>query len=348
MVGKLVLQDGSVYDGTLIGAKKVAFGELVFTTSMTGYYETLTDPSYNGQIVLFSYPLIGNYTASDEYESDRIRAWGVVTSSIYEHSDIDYRLRKDGIPGITGIDTRSIVRKIRNHGTMKAIIGDIEKNIALNIINARPNPDKMDLVNHAGTDKVVRIDNNKRVTFAVIDVGVKRGILSNLSKYGNIVLLPYTTSYNELKNMDVNAMVISNGPGDPGHASLENVRDLIRRAMHNYPLLGICLGHQLIALASGAEIYKMKFGHRGVNHCVKYNGRIYVTSHNHGYAVSSNRLPDGFTITYVDINDGTIEGLKHKDLPIITTQYHPEAAPGPNDTSFIFDEFHKMVIDFDR
>lgn len=343
MEGKLVLQDGTVYEGTLIGKKSNSFGELVFTTAMVGYQESLTDPSYAGQIVTFSNPLIGNYGIDRISESDTIHAAGTVISNLYERSALPNILKKAGKTGIVGVDTRAMVRKIAMNGTMLAVITNDDKNRAMELIYSHPDPNTQDLVKLVSVTKVVNIFNNKSKNYGIIDLGVKNGIIKELSKFGNITLFPYNTDFNTLKSANIDALVISNGPGDPAHESLEQVKHLLLKVKEQYPIFGICLGHQILAQLFGAKTYKMKFGHRGINHPVKYGGRVYITTHNHGFAVLEESVPAEMEVTQYDINDGTVEGLKHRELPIMSTQYHPEARPGPGDTAFIFSEFDRMV-----
>jgi len=343
MQGKLVLQDGSVYEGTLIGQKSNSFGELVFTTAMVGYQESLTDPSYMGQLVLFSYPLIGNYGLDKVSESNTIQANGTVISNLYEHSALSKMLKNAGKTGIVGLDTRALVRKIASNGTMLAMISAENAKNALDILHSYPDPNSQDLVKLVSTRKLIKIDNHKQKTYGIIDLGVKNGILKHLSMFGNIIVFPYTVDYQTLKSETVDALVISNGPGDPAHTALEPLRSLLSTVKEQYPILGICLGHQILAQIFGAKTYKMKFGHRGINHPVRYNNRVYITTHNHGFAVLEESVPSELEVTQQDINDNTVEGLKHRELPIMSTQYHPESRPGPDDTTFIFSEFDRMV-----
>lgn len=336
----LVLQNNLVLRGKGIGAYGSFYGELVFNTGMTGYMEALTDPSYSGQILTFAYPLIGNYGATFEWaESDKIHPSAIVVSEIFndpEHKDtkisLDNLLVKNGIGGISDIDTRALVKQIRQKGTIPAVISVYEN----------PNINLIDKV----TSKKIQIYNPKgKLAVALIDYGIKKGIIQELIKQDlKIIIFPATISAKEIFSYKPKGIVLSNGPGDP--MDFPEIHKIIKELIvSNIPILGICLGHQFLAIADGAKTYKLKFGHRGQNHPVidKETDKAYLTSQNHGYAVDKTTLSKQWEIKFMNLNDGTIEGLIHKTKPIISVQFHPEANPGPYDTNFIFDQFTQML-----
>lgn len=382
----LVLEDGSFYFCESLGADGEVYGELVFNTAMTGYQEVLTDPSYTNQIVVMTYPEIGIYGVNDEdIESAHVRVKGFVAfrfvESSYNHratkTVIDY-LRENGTMAVQGVDTRALTRKIRKQGTMKGAIStiDLDPGSLLAKVKSCEPILGVDLVSQVSCNDIVHGDlSGPRVV--VIDCGVKFNILRELQKRGFSVLrVPYTIDFDELKKLDVQGVLVSNGPGDPSVLSktIELVRQILLAGL---PLAGICLGHQLLALAVGAKTYKMKFGHRGVNHPVKdlEKNRVLISSHNHGFAVDPASLgitslrgtgqsedfsyeelldadelvgesPLGFgkvKVTHVSLNDGTIEGIKLLDYPAISVQFHPEACPGPHDANFFFDDFAELI-----
>ncbi|MEM3210578.1 MAG: glutamine-hydrolyzing carbamoyl-phosphate synthase small subunit [Thermoplasmata archaeon] len=354
MDGFLYTEDGQIYRGKMIGAKISSFGEIVFTTSMTGYTESITDPSYAGQILVFSFPLIGNYGVSWSHrESDKVWVRGIITSEIYDNpinryskSNLEDFLKIANIPGLVNVDTRKLILKIREKGTILGIIypGKPENELinAKEILESMHHPMQDPLFLQTASKEVKYIKGNGKLNLALIDFGVKYGILENLLYLGNVTIIPYTMKF---YMEDFDAVVISNGPGDPSHPNLNDFIEYIKGIKK--PMLGICFGHQILARMLGAKIYKMKFGHRGVNHAVKYNDNFYITTHNHGYAVSED-VPEDIKIDQYDINDGTVEGFKHKYLPIMGVQYHPEARPGAHDTKFIFKEFERIVINNER
>lgn len=350
----LVLSDGTVVWGRGIGAEGEALGEVVFCTGMTGYEEALTDPSYNGQILMFTYPLIGNYgTHVSEFESDRIHVEGVIvreacaTPSHWKKCKTlhEFLLEYD-IPGIEGVDTRALTIKIRKYGVLPGLLKvytgedpDVEELIEK--ARNQPSTSDVDLVAEVTRDKAEIIDVGGKRTVVIVDCGVKMNIVrSFLRRNVNVVLVPAFATAKEVLDYDPDGVVLSNGPGDPAilHYVIETTRSLIGKV----PIQGICLGHQILALASGAKTYKMKFGHRGINQPVKDldTGRVYITSQNHGFAVDPKTLGGtGFRVKQVNANDGTVEALIHTELPIISTQYHPEARPGPLDSQYLFDKF---------
>ena len=351
MKAVLLLEDGTVIKGRGWGAEKKVKGELVFTTGMTGYVESLTDPSYCGQILMFTYPLIGNYGVNEEdYESDGIKAEGVVVKEFCDkpsnwrsRMDIDTFLKRFGIPGISGVDTRALTKKIRKKGTMKAILQTSKRGIDLaklkREIKKQKDISQLDLVERVGTKKIRKIGKNGQLKMVLIDCGVKKSIVRNLiSRKIDVILVPYKTRAEKILSLKPDGVLVSNGPGDPSQLkeTIAQVRDLVGKL----PLFGICLGHQIIALALGGRTFKLKFGHRGINQPVKdlKTKRVFISVQNHGYAVLESSIKKtGLKITQINLNDKTIEGLESKKLKIKTVQYHPEGHPGPHDTNFFFD-----------
>jgi carbamoyl-phosphate synthase small subunit len=349
----LVLEDGTVMEGTGFGFEHTVYGEVVFNTGMTGYQESLTDPSYAGQILIMSYPLIGNYGVNHtDFESDRVHVRGYAVrekcaepSSMYGGDRIDSFLKKNHTPGISELDTRALIIHIREKGTPRGAIcfeEDLEK--ALKKVQTMPFPSEANLVHEVSTREVLRYEKEDAKEVVLIDCGTKANIVRELRKRFSLTVVPYDTQASFFRDHEVDGVVISNGPGDPSHPVIKDtVVRTLREIKEDYPIMGVCFGNQLIAHAFGGSTYKLKFGHRGANQPVKYGGRVYITSQNHGYAVDPGSLPDELEVSMVNVNDGTVEGLRHKELPIFTAQYHPEAAPGPRDTSFLFDDFSKMV-----
>ena len=370
----LVLEDGSVYLGQAFGAEAPGYGEVVFNTSMTGYQEVLTDPSYAGQVVVLTYPLVGNYGINlEDFESKRIQVAGFV---VREHCEVPSHglsntnlhefLTSQGIPGISGVDTRSITRRLRTHGVMMGCIysdagehpapalsspGGETAELALARLRDLPSYGEVDFVRDVTTpepyswdDSSETASSSKRRRVVVADFGLKYNILRMLAGRGcEVIALPATTSAEEVLALQPDGLVLSPGPGDP--EVLEYVVGMARELVGRVPIMGICLGHQIVARALGARTFKLKFGHRGANHPVKdlSSGRIYITSQNHGYAVDGDSLPGGLEVTYTNLNDGTVEGLRHRDLPVLTIQYHSEASPGPRDNEYLFDRFLEMI-----
>ncbi len=356
----LALADGTVVHGAGLGAVKRAVGEVVFNTSMTGYVEALTDPSYNGQILMFTYPLIGNYAVPPHGESKAVRAEGAAVHEACEAPShwessrtLDAWLEAQGVPGIVGVDTRALTRNIRTHGVLPGV---------LEVHPARappPYPRKLvaeakkfdigalDLVKEVAVSEVQRYPVQKSAgRVALLDCGTKMNIVRELNRTGlEVVRVPPTWDAKRILDLEPDGVVVSNGPGDP--AVLDYVHRTIQGLVEEeLPFLGICLGHQLLALALGGRTYKMKFGHRGSNQPVKdiETGRVFITSQNHGYAVDAKSLDGtGLQVTRVNANDGTVEGLAHRELPVSSIQYHPEAAPGPHDSKFLFVDFLKAV-----
>ncbi len=351
----LVLEDGTVLEGESFGYEGSSFGEVVFTTGMGGYQEGLTDPSFRGEILIFTYPLIGNYGVRKDFEqSDDVHVRGLVVreycsqpSKMYGGAPLDQYLKDHKIPAISGIDTRELVVKIRQHGSFKGAIVNDEDEVseAIKKLKSMPHPFEQNLVADVSVKKVVDYDFKKDITVGLIDCGTKRSIVEHLGERFNVKLFPYDTPAQAIIDSGVKGVMISNGPGDPSHPDiLKTVVKAVGDLAPVLPMMGICFGSQLIALGLGGKTFKMKFGHRGENQPVKYNGRVYITSQNHGFAVDEKSLEGtGLVVNQVNVNDGTVEGVMHKDLPIFTCQYHPEASPGPRDTTFLFDNFRKMI-----
>ncbi|MCH7735161.1 MAG: glutamine-hydrolyzing carbamoyl-phosphate synthase small subunit [Chloroflexi bacterium] len=375
----LILEDGSVFAGERLGAEGMAVGEVVFNTSMTGYQEMLTDPSYGGQILVPTYPMIGNYGINPrDWESGRIQVRGLVVRQDCDRPSnpdsvmtVDEYLRAHDIPGIAGVDTRAITRRLRTQGVMMGVVtSDPDVATALAAIEAAPRYGEEDVVaavtapepfgwdgaeSHgvpeqasprgAATESTVSLaDGQRRLKIVVDDFGVKYNILRELEARGcDVTVVPAGSTADEIFSHEPDGVLLSPGPGDPEllDRSVETARELAGKTA----IMGICLGHQVIARAFGAKTFKLKFGHRGGNHSVRdiETGRVYVTAQNHGYAVSADDLPDELEVTHIDLSDGTVEGLRHRTLPIMTIQYHSEASPGPLDNEYLFDRFVAMV-----
>ncbi|AEF94122.1 carbamoyl-phosphate synthase, small subunit [Desulfotomaculum nigrificans CO-1-SRB] len=349
MQAVLVLEDGSVFYGKAFGATGEQWGEVVFNTGMTGYQEVLTDPSYCGQIVVMTYPLIGNYGINkDDFEAKKSFVRGfVVKEECHRPSNwrvsnkIDEFLAREGVIGISGIDTRALTRRIRNHGTMRGIISSAATDIQTLIDKARSCPQitGQELVPTVATKEIYTVPGNgPRVV--LMDFGAKANIVRCLNQRGcEVVVVPPTTTPEEIMTLGPQGVMLSNGPGDPTDVpyAIKTVSNLIGQL----PIFGICLGHQIIGLAVGGKTYKLKFGHRGANHPVKdlATGRVFITSQNHGFAVDRQSLPPDVEVSHINLNDNTVEGLRHKSLPVFSVQYHPEAAPGPMDSEYLFDQF---------
>ena len=354
----LVLEDGSVYPGEAFGADAVGHGEVVFNTSMTGYQEVLTDPSYAGQLVTLTYPLVGNYGINQEdFESRNIQVSGLI---VREHCDrpshgssrwtLHQYLESQGIPGISGVDTRAITRRLRSQGVMTGVItGDSPESGRARLLDI-PKYDEIDFVRTVTTDSQYQWDEPPLEPGApghriiVTDCGLKYNILRLLRKRGcQVIVLPASTSAEDILELNPSGVLLSPGPGDP--QLLDYLVDIVRRLVGRVPIMGICLGHQIVARALGADTFKLKFGHRGANHPVKDldTGRVYITAQNHGYAVSADSLPPGLEVSHINLNDDTVEGLRHRDMPLFTIQYHSEGAPGPQDSEYLFDQFLNMV-----
>ena len=346
--GYLILQDGRVFEGVRFGAETDTVGELVFTTGMCGYIETLTDPSYAGQIVMQTYPLIGNYgIIREDFEGACcvrgyvVREWCDAPSNFRTDCDLDTFLKEQGVPGLYGVDTRELTRIIREHGVMNAAICD-EVPADLTPIETYAVTGVVEAVS-CREASVHPAEGEERFRVSLLDYGAKRNIVRELQKRGcTVTVLPASTSAEEILAADPNGVMLSNGPGDPA----ENVYQIeqIRKLLGKVPMFGICLGHQLTALAAGGSTYKLKYGHRGVNQPVRdvEGVRTYITSQNHGYAVDSDTVKLG-RVRFANANDGTCEGIDYPELKAFTVQFHPEACTGPKDTSFLFDRFVDLM-----
>ena len=348
----LILEDGSVYEGTAFGADHFQVGELVFNTGMSGYQEVLSDLSYCGQIVMMTYPMIGNYGINhDDFESLDPAVFGFVVRESCEQpsnfrSDytLDEFLKMKNSPGIQGVDTRAITRKLRTSGTMRAIMADEGVDVE-EIVKILKNTELMhDQVARVSTRNPFPIPNRGR-RVVLMDFGAKLGIIRELSKRNcDLTVVPYDTDAQSILDLKPDGVMLSNGPGDP--KDVPEAVATIRELMGKVPLFGICLGHQLISLASGANTVKLKFGHRGCNHPVinLASGKVEMTSQNHGYAVELDSLEGtDLVMTHQALNDKSVEGVRHTKYPVFSVQYHPEASPGPEDSNYLFDQFMELM-----
>ena len=363
----LALEDGSVFRGTGFGARARVAGEVVFNTSMIGYPELLTDPSYYQQIVVMTYPIVGSYgvppfSLCDEYgvplhfESDSIKIQGYAVHSLSHPSHwsserrLDEWMAQERIPGVQGLDTRALTRRIRTNGTMLGVLQVSDEPIDLQEITISlgevVDPDKEDLVKAVSPSSPIHHVNNSDSTIVLVDCGVKYGILRSLLSSGvNVVRVPYDYSIGEILEFEPAGVVITNGPGDPKKcgATIETTKELLKT---DIPIMGICLGMQILALAAGGDTYKLKFGHRAVNHpCLDLtSGRCYVTTQNHGFSVEAGSLDHTeFDVSFININDKTIEGIQHRHKNVFGVQWHPESSPGPYDTRFLIERFAKAA-----
>ncbi|MBI2618542.1 MAG: glutamine-hydrolyzing carbamoyl-phosphate synthase small subunit [Ignavibacteriales bacterium] len=372
MKTKLALENGSVFPGESFGASSEVTGEVVFNTSMTGYQEILSDPSYAGQIVTMTYPLIGNYGINlEDLESVKPQVAGFVVKEYFDYysnfratGSLGDWLEEHGIPGIQGIDTRMLTKMIREGGALRGVLSAVDLDDDRLVAKARRSPQMkgLDLTRQVTTAEPYRWDDIDRTPFALrpqarkdrngrkwnvvaYDYGVKHNILRRLTSYGcSLNVVPSSWPAEKVLELDPDGIFLSNGPGDPAAVryAIENLKKLIGRK----PIFGICLGHQLLALALGGKTYKLKFGHRGANHPVKnlLTQEIEITSQNHGFAVDPESLdPSAIEMTHVNLNDNTNEGLRHRELPVFSVQYHPEASPGPHDSDYLFVRFLEMM-----
>lgn len=368
----LALDDGTIFEGESFGADGSCVGEIVFNTGMTGYQEVLTDPSYAGQVVTMTYPLIGNYGVNaDDPESAHPQVKGFIVRELCQEPSnwrsaetLDNYLKEHGIMGIQGIDTRALTRILREKGTMNGVVSTdphfkiedwLEKIHAYTIVKPVEEVTTREVVRFEGKnegkgpkDTKSQEDgkaDGKGFKVALLDYGVKRNIIRSLQKRGcQVLLYPATASAEEILSENPDGIMLSNGPGDPKDCTYQI--DVLKTLLGKKPVFGICLGHQLTALAKGGDTGKLKYGHRGGNHPVKdlAKDRTYITSQNHGYAVLADKLdPDKAIVSHINMNDGTVEGVKYLDTPTFTVQFHPEASPGPQDTAYLFDEFVELM-----
>ena len=353
MKAYLILEDGTVFTGVSIGSAREVISEIVFNTSMTGYLEVLTDPSYAGQAVVMTYPLIGNYGICRE-DMESLKPWpdGYIVrelsrlpSNFRSEDTIQHFLEENDIPGISGIDTRALTKILREKGTMNGMIttkeyADLSEPIA------RMKAYRVKGVVKATTTKESYVLPGEGKKVALLDLGAKKNIARSLNERGcQVIVYPADTAAEEILAANPDGIMLSNGPGDPAE-NVEIIQEIRKLYESNVPIFAICLGHQLMALATGASTYKLKYGHRGGNHPVKdlETGRVYISSQNHGYAVDAKTLdPQVAEPAFVNVNDGTNEGLKYTGKKIFTVQYHPEACPGPQDSGYLFDRFIKMM-----
>jgi carbamoyl-phosphate synthase small subunit len=353
----LVLEDGRAFAGLSFGAEGESFGEMVFNTSMSGYQEILTDPSYAGQIVCMTYPLIGNYGVNEEdVESRRpwvegfvVREASRIASNFRSTMSLQDYLKANNIVGIEHIDTRALVRHIRDKGAMRAGLSTIDLDAAslLEKVLATPSMQNRELASAVTVDSDYGYASVGDEKFHVVayDFGVKTNSLREFAKFGcRVTIVPADTSADDVIALKPDGIFLSNGPGDP--ASMTKVVEEIKKlAASQTPMFGICLGHQLLGEAFGGSTYKLKFGHRGGNQPIKdlTTGKIEITAHNHGFAVEADSLPADVEITHINLNDKTVAGLRHKTLPVFSVQYHPESAPGPHDSEYLFERFIDLM-----
>jgi carbamoyl-phosphate synthase small subunit len=366
-VAKLALEDGTVYTGRAFGAAGETFGEVVFNTSMTGYQEVLTDPSYKGQIVAMTYPLIGNYGVNEEDRESQhpqvegfiVRELSRVPSNYRSQGNLDDYLRTHRVIGLEGIDTRALVRRLRVRGTMTGVLSTTEADDAALVHKARHCPGIVgrDLVKEVVPERAFEWHDGFTCPLAThlparparhhvvaLDYGMKWNILRSLTQVGcRVTVVPGTATAEEVLSHKPDGIFLSNGPGDP--AALDYAVTTLRGLLGKKPLFGICLGHQLLGLALGGETFKLKFGHRGANQPVlnQLTQRVEITTQNHGFAVRIESLPADVEPTHINLNDGTLEGMRHRRWPLFSVQYHPEASAGPHDSAYLFEEFRKLM-----
>jgi len=381
----LVLEDGTYFEGRAAGADEVAVGEVVFNTSMSGYQEILTDPSYSGQLVTLTVPHVGNYGVTEQdLESDGIKAAGLIVRGLSDRPS-NYRsqqslpdwLEEEGVAAISEIDTRAVTRRVRDEGVMMGLIAPgataAEVDRWLEELESHPDYGSQDFVSEVVCDEPrsveirtleeeegvqgdpaqgevefgparAEVEDDFRPHIVVVDYGVKFSILRHLHRQGfRLSLVPPDVEFDVLRSLEPDGILLSNGPGDP--AQLDDRLNLVERIVEEYPTFGICMGQQLLGRAMGAETFKLPYGHRGPNQPVREeeSGHVAMTSQNHGYAVEADSLPDEIEITHMNLNDDTVAGFQHRELPVFAVQYHPEAGPGPHDAIDFFDEFAETV-----
>ena len=353
MKAYLILEDGTVFEGTSIGSTREVISEIVFNTSMTGYLEVLTDPSYAGQAVVMTYPLIGNYgICKEDMESGQawpdgyiVRELSRIPSNFRSGDTIQHFLEEQDIPGISGIDTRALTKILREKGTMNGMI-TTNGSFDLEEVKERIRAYQVTgvVLKTTTKEKYVLPGEGKKV--ALMDFGAKKNIARELNKRGcEVTVYPADTPAEEVLKTKPDGIMLSNGPGDPAE-NTEIIKEVRKFYESDVPVFAICLGHQLMALATGANTYKLKYGHRGGNHPVRdlQTGRVYITSQNHGYCIQAESVdPAVAEVSHVNVNDGTVEGLRYKNGRVFTVQFHPEAAPGPQDTAYLFDRFVSML-----
>ncbi|MCQ2079620.1 MAG: glutamine-hydrolyzing carbamoyl-phosphate synthase small subunit [archaeon] len=356
----LILEDGTVYEGKAFGHDSDAFGEVVFTTEEFGYQLSLTDPSYKGQIMAMTYPLIGNYRIHNEYFlSDRVQAsafvckdYSEVPADMYPGKTLDEFLKEHKVPAISGIDTRDLTLRIRNNGTMRAKLTRDGSKVdeVVSTLKNTPCPCKSDLVAEVGRKDIVAFDEGKDITVAVLDCGEREDVVRALRARYNVVLFPRDTGADAITSYKLNGkavegLVVSNGPGNPAHEGMKTAVATVKELAGKMPVFGLGLGHQIVALAFGASVFKMKFGHHGGNEPVAYNGRTYITSQNHCFAVDADSLKGtGLVADQLNVNDKSVEGMRHETLPVRTVQYLPETITTEVwETSFFFDVLGDMI-----
>ena len=350
---KLILEDGSEFSGYGFGDRGNKVTEIVFNTSPVGYQEILSDPSYAYQTVVMSYPLIGNYGINpDDFETETpflggfaVREYNDFPSNWRSVQTLSETMKQYKIPGIWGIDTRKLVRSIRDHGSRRCLITEIGTTADEGVKLIKATPVRTDAVKQVSRKKIAEYPADGNIKVVAVDCGIKQNIIRSLNKRNvSVIAVPFDTDGKTIERINPDGVIISNGPGDPADAV--EVIETIKYLKGKYPVFGICLGHQLISLAYGAETYKLKFGHRGGNHPVKnlLSGKIEITSQNHSYAVNEKSLADTpLTVTHVNLLDGTVEGVENKKDMVFSVQYHPESAPGPKDSAYLFDKFIDMV-----